>query len=389
MKRIGFTILRIVLAGSVFSTVGFTQTTNVNPSVVWERQFGDQKLPYTQVAIASLPKRSGVTLCVPSSGGGGPKTFAQWRMSSEGQILKRSKISSTAGEKLEGMTATSKPCLCGLEDGHLMIVVKSDSGRTLLLDQDEQGTISLAKDLALLVSVIITRIVRDSVNNFLLVGYLDKDAFAMKIDPHGNELWRGTFDHGSSERFTSAIPCVDGGCVLIGFSSTSKGIPDPKVSEVWLLRCDGNGIKQSEKAFCGSLPDACATDNGAFAIVYYKAGVSDTGLWLEEMTDSLKSKWSKKVCSVEYPVVPFRIVSAAGGFVVAGTRALRFWMAGLNGEAKELWSFQDTRDESYSLLCLDITNSAEGVFVLTSTMSPQQNQDTIYKFGLLKVSLKF
>jgi hypothetical protein len=276
-----------------------------------------------------------------------------------------------------------------------MLVVKSDSGRTLLIKQDEQGTISLTKDLALPVSVIITRIVRDSGNNFLLVGYLDKDAFAMKIDPQGDELWRGTFDHGSSERFTSAIPCGDGGCVLIGFSSTSKGIPDPKVTEIWLLRCDGNGRKQSEKAFSGSLPDGCAIGNDTFAIVYYKAGVSDTGLWLEEMDGSLKSKWSKKVCSVEYPIVPFCIVSAAGRFVVAGTRAVRFWMAGLDGEGKELWSFQDTRDGSHALLCLGMTTSEEGVFVLTgvsaltSMVSPQEKQEPIYKFGLLKVSPKF
>ena len=176
--------------------------------------------------------------------------------------------------------------------------------------------------------------------------------------------------------------------MLIGFSWASKGIPDTKLSEVWLVRCDSQGRKQSEKAFSGSMPDACAVGGDDFALVCYKAGDPDTGVWLEKMHGDLQSKWSKKVCSVEPPAVPFHIVSADGGFVLAGTKGLRFWSAGLNEKGNELWHFQDTRDETHALLCLDMTSSEEGVFVLTSMESQRQDKD-VYKLGLLKLSPKF
>ena len=211
MRHPNYMIIWIAVLSSVSSNIALSQITNGKSPVVWERQFGGDDVPYTQGAIAVLPKRPGVAFCAPSSGGSSPKTFALWRVSTEGQVLKQDRIPGTLAEKSAEMIITTRPWRLGMGDGHVTLAIKSDSGQTVLLEQDEQGATSSIRDLLLPKSVVIERIVRDSGNNVLMVGYLDNDAFAMKLGPHGDELWRGTFDHGKRERFTSAIPCADGG----------------------------------------------------------------------------------------------------------------------------------------------------------------------------------
>jgi hypothetical protein len=322
------TILRLVMnfgAIATLSALVLPETRgqeHMGAPVRWERHFGSQELPYVQVAMAAPATRAGVLVCAPASEAGvlvTPATVELWRASYEGDVLHLGPLSIPPTNKPLSVATSVKPCLLGLKNGHTVLVIKTDLGQTLLVELNEQGTVLSAKDLALPPSVIISRIVRDRDDNYLLVGSQDEDAFAMKLDKRGEELWQNTFDRGRIESFGSAIPTRDGGCVLIGWSSTVKDIADPKASEVWVLRCDRFGRKQVERVVSGSLPRACSVGNDEFGLTYYKVDESGIGLWLEMINRDLQIEWARKVCPIQFPRLPFQVVSTARGFVVAGT----------------------------------------------------------------------
>jgi hypothetical protein len=68
------------------------------------------------------------------------------------------------------------------------------------------------------------------------------------------------------------------------------------------------------------------------------------------------------------------------------TRDSKFWMVGLDGTGKDLWSSDDVREEASSLLCLDMVATEDDVFVLTCVIYRRQHQKPTFKLGLLKLS---
>lgn len=379
--------MAMLLVGIPCSVVG--QQIHGTAPVLWERFFGGQRLPFTQVAMAVSPGSAQVWICASTPGDGGtgmPDGFELWRISKDGKILHRGSVPNAWKGKPLDFAVAIRPSIAALDDGGSLLILRSNMDQTLLLRFDEKGQLVRARDLALSPTVVISKIVTRGNNSYLLLGSQGEDAFATSIDEHGNELWQNTFDRGRVESFVTAVATAGEEWILVGSSYPVEGPFDPKASQIFLIKCDGLGRKKSEHAFEGSMPSACRAGNENLTVVYYKPAEPSAELWIENMDNQLQSLWAEKISSIEFPILPFHVApTSSGGFVVAGTKAPRFWMVGLNQQGKQVWSYQDTREAIASVTCLGLTASAEWVFVLTSVLSLENPQAPAHRLGLIKV----
>lgn len=372
-------------------TVTFGQTTRGLVPIDWERHFGGQRLAHTQVAAALSPRRPDLIVCVPSNGGEnfhiGPR-FQLWRIDKkDGRLVQQIPLPDAVDGKSLRLVVAVRPGIVALDDGGVLLVVMSENDQTLLLRLDEKGKLALVRDLMLPPGVSISKVVRGKRDNFLLIGSHGQAAFAKGIDLEGNETWQNLFERGQVQSFTSAIATEDGGWFLVGWSLPLKGLHDPSFSEVWVLKCDALGRKQSERVFSGWFPTACAEDEGGLAVVYNARGASSgVELKLKLLDSGLRDVWSKSLIALEFAMLPTQIVHLPKkGFVVAGAKPPRFWMAGIDRRGEELWDFHDTRQSLAAVTCLDLIASTEGIFAVTSVLSIENPRNPTSLLGIIKL----
>jgi hypothetical protein len=381
----------VVLAAVLHSvaTVSWAQTAHGPFRVQWERHFGGQRLPYTHVAAAFSSKQQNLILCVRSDGvGDRPRVpmFQIWWVDKDGNLVQQIPVPDRANGSPLGLEVPVRPSMVALESGEILLVLKSESDQTLLLRVDEKGGLILARDLLLPPDVVISRITCGKDNNFLLVGSDGDNGFAARIDLQGNVIWHRSFDRGQIESFTSAIPSEGGGWFLVGSSSPAERFHDPIVSEVWLLKCDASGRKESERVFWGFLPAACSGEDGGLAVVYYGTNASSSiELKLQVFDSGLRDLWSKSVSPITFVMLPFQIGRApTKSFILAGAKPPKFWMVGLDRRGEEIWSFHDTRQSVAAVTCLDLIVSRDSAFAVTSVLSIENSRNPTGLLGIIK-----
>jgi hypothetical protein len=130
---------------------------------------------------------------------------------------------------------------------------------------------------------------------YTIAGYLstawegDEDAWLLKVDAEGNELWNKTFGVGlfnnitwpySVSTFTSAQTTPNGDCILAGRLGTTNDdrwtSARRSISDAWLLKVDSEGNELWNKTFGGSNYDSVSsvqpTRDGGFIL----AGITDS-----------------------------------------------------------------------------------------------------------------
>jgi hypothetical protein len=108
------------------------------------------------------------------------------------------------------------------------------------------------------------------------------DMWLVKTDSAGNVTWRRTFDHGTVDMGNSVLQTADGGYVLAGSAATS----DSFVGDAWIIRTDADGNELWDKTFGGTGSDGAscviqASDGGY--VVTGSTGSTGTGkddVWL-------------------------------------------------------------------------------------------------------------
>jgi hypothetical protein len=123
--------------------------------------------------------------------------------------------------------------------------------------------------------------------------YGNEDAWLLKVDSEGNELWNKTFGVGSNSisKFTSAQTTPDGDYILAGRLGASKVSwaaygNGSNLSDAWLLKVDSEGNELWNKTFGGSNYDSASSvqptlDGGcilAGTTASFGAGMTDA--WL-------------------------------------------------------------------------------------------------------------
>jgi hypothetical protein len=131
------------------------------------------------------------------------------------------------------------------------------------------------------------------------------DILGIKIDANGNKVWSKTFGGSSDEEISSAISDTDGGCILVGYTTSTDGDVVGRSgtkSDMWVLKLTKDGQIGWQAALGGSGVDVgnsiARLPNGNVII----GGNSDSGItgnhgltdvWVTAINNTGKILWQK------------------------------------------------------------------------------------------------
>jgi len=208
------------------------------------------------------------------------------------------------------------------------------------------------------------------------------DAWVVKLDPFGNELWSRAFGGEEGDEVRSLQQTSDGGYILAGVT-ISFGIGG---GDAWLVRTDVEGNEQWNRTFGGYRYDiAHAVEETADSGIIVAGHTSSFGAalgnaFLLKTDKNGNEQWSQSYGGPNYETAFAARQTSDGGYVLAGeTRSLSrggadLYLVKTDGEGAEMWtatfggpatdgahSVQQTSDGGY-ILAGGTESFGEGMF---------------------------
>ncbi len=183
-------------------------------------------------------------------------------------------------------------------------------------------------------------------NGFVAAGYTNSygagedEAWLVKTDRYGKEIWNKTFGGAVSDKFLSVRQTSDGGFILGGETYSSRG------EGAWLLKTDENGSEQWNRTFRGSrLVSVLQTSDGGYAIAggsgFLPASILST-IWLARTDANGNELWNRSFKSGKGDRVNSLRQTLDGGYVVSGGYYSYFgfaaWIIKTDIDGNEQWS---------------------------------------------------
>ncbi|MDP3056927.1 MAG: hypothetical protein Q8N37_00170 [bacterium] len=151
----------------------------------------------------------------------------------------------------------------------------------------------------------------------------NEDAWLIKTDANGNEQWNKTFGGIYYDAAKSVQQTLDGGYILAGYNYPSGIIG----YNAWLVKTDVNGNEQWNKTIGGRNADYASSvrqiSNGGYIIAGYTAffDASKYDAWLIKIDSSGNEQWNKTFGGINIDQAYFAQQTSDGGYVLAGYTA--------------------------------------------------------------------
>lgn len=149
----------------------------------------------------------------------------------------------------------------------------------------------------------ITAVLQKSDGSYMAAGKTYKtsesetDAYLIKIDANGNEQWKRTFGGTGDDTASSLLETSNGELIIAGNSRSNQ---DGRVdADAWLIKTDPSGNELWSKTFGGTKYDSVAsireTSDAGFIIIGYTEsfGSGELDGWLIKTDSNGNKKWSK------------------------------------------------------------------------------------------------
>jgi hypothetical protein len=154
------------------------------------------------------------------------------------------------------------------------------------------------------------------------------DAWLIKTDPNGNKLWDKTYGGSSADGANSVQQTSDGGYILAG-ATYSFGAGD---DDAWLIKTDASGNELWEKIFGGSnIDEACdvqQTSDGGYILagmtLSYGTGQDDA--WLIKTDEDGNKLWDKIFGGRYYDSAKAVQQTGDSGYILAGIYQGDAWL---------------------------------------------------------------
>ncbi len=245
----------------------------------------------------------------------------------------------------------------------------------------------------------------------------DSDYWVLKLDVQGNKLWDRTLGGSGSENLQGGQPTPDGGCLLVG-STSSPGDGDVSQTssgtvendDYWVVKLDAQGVKQWDRRYGGTDYEVgfacCPTPDGGYLVGGFSgSGVSgnhsqpNRGMadyWVIKITATGQPQWDANFGTSNddflYSIAPLAggnyalVGSSAGGATgdrsqPAGNAFYSVWAVGISGTGAKQW------DRAYGgnvgEFCRSACGTGDGGFAFVSnSYSPPSGQRTVGLHGV-------
>ena len=148
-----------------------------------------------------------------------------------------------------------------------------------------------------------------------------QDVYLIKTDGNGDSLWTKTFVGTSSDGGSSVQQTTDGGYIITGHTSSFGNGKD----DVYLIKTDENGVEQWTKTFGGIEYDSGnsvqQTTDGGYIITGKSESVGNviSDLYLIKTDGNGTEQWTKTFGGTEWDVGYSVQQTSDGGYVVSGS----------------------------------------------------------------------
>ncbi|MHC1592681.1 MAG: CARDB domain-containing protein, partial [Methermicoccaceae archaeon] len=249
-----------------------------------------------------------------------------------------------------------------LDDGYILAGYTTSYGAgapdAWLIKTDENGTEEWNRTFGKVHSDGARAVYQTSDGGFILGGWAynsDYDVWLIKTDSAGNELWNSTFDGSKSDYCYDMIPTTDGGYIMAGYTNMT-----PSQHDAWVVKtdCAGNELWNSTFGVSGkdSLVSICnALDGGYIAAGY--TGSYDVGedAWLIKINATGKEQWNRSFGGSGDKAANAVLQFPDGGYLVAGggeffgTSPGNAWLIKTDSQGGEQWNktFSGAADSNF------------------------------------------
>lgn len=212
-------------------------------------------------------------------------------------------------------------------------------------------------------------------DTYLLTGIDSNDAYLMKIDSQGNEIWSKSFERGATHEFFVDGMRVDSNrSILAGVSANvidSFGVSG--ASRVWIMCIDDQGNMIGEVFYDGRFPSLCRRASGECSIVYDKGEATTQEIVAVGFSEDLKEQWSTIVFLGENSLTKFEIAPVPnGGFLVAGSEKFTPSIFRIDNKGTVLWYYQEQKN-MFNLF-KDLINFGNRFYMLSLVPTIENNE---------------
>ena len=208
--------------------------------------------------------------------------------------------------------------------------------------------------------------------DLIIVG--NADAWLVKTDSSGNELWNRTYGGPNDDGAFSIVQTLDGGYALAGNTySFSAG----NNTDIWLIKTDSSGNELWNRPFGGPKDDfgyfVIQTSDGGYALagITNSSGAGYEDVWLIK-TDSYGNKlWDKTYGGAHNDEAYFVIQTEDDGYALAGSTYAcgaglwDAWLIKTDSSGNTLWNqtYGGIGDDQFISMII----SSDGGFVLSGS----------------------
>ena len=198
----------------------------------------------------------------------------------------------------------------------------------------------------------------------------NRDAWLIKTDAQGNKQWDKTFGGVYDDWGRSALPTSDGGYILVGSTRSFRA----ENTDAWLIKTDSQGQEVWNRIFGGGNTDEALsvqhTDDGGYILAGWTAsfGKGAFDAWLIKTDSQGREVWSGTFGGINTDVAHSVQQTSDSGYILAGRTNtygagdFDAWLIKTDPEGQEVWnktfggaendwavSVQPTQDGGYIL----------------------------------------